>query len=103
MCPCAFQFAIPSRANDADAVMAASTATMHNDAVSYLCQQQFHQSIRCPTTTDPVTYALSGEWIEEERASTPPPTTILLVLPSGCTRYVGVTFDALCREEGVRL
>jgi pimeloyl-ACP methyl ester carboxylesterase len=81
------------------------------DAVTYLSQGKFHRSIICKRTQKRVTFALIGEWSDEHQFYYPRSASIdesdrpiiLYVLPSGCSRYVGLQLDGIASAHGVRI
>ncbi|KAJ9099908.1 hypothetical protein QFC21_003913 [Naganishia friedmannii] len=76
--------------------------TCHDDGVGcslhnsheYLCRIELHQRLFCQRTQLPVTYMDAGD---------PDGVPLLFVLPSGCTRWVGIQLEPLARRYGVRL
>jgi pimeloyl-ACP methyl ester carboxylesterase len=82
------------------------------DPVSYLSQGKFHKSILCKRTNSRVTYALIGDWDEVHYSYySPRPNAIsdsrrpiiLYILPSGCSRYMGVLLDGIACAHGQRM
>lgn len=88
------------------------------DPITYLSQVRFHQSIQCPRTRSRVTFALGGEgWdpavtqyygriarpsspITAYRHSGP---LLLYILPSGCSRLIGMLLEGICRSCNVSI
>ncbi|GAC71647.1 hypothetical protein PANT_5c00002 [Moesziomyces antarcticus T-34] len=88
------------------------------DPVAYLSQVRFHQSIQCRRTHSRVTFALGGSgW---DSAVTSKYGTInaagsgkdayhhqgpllLYLLPSGCSRLLGMILEGICRESNVSI
>lgn len=85
------------------------------DAVQYLSQGKFHRSIFCQRTQSRVTFALIGDWGQQEHLYHPRPSStertssrddgplVLYILPSGCSRYIGILLDGLASSRGVRM
>lgn len=79
--------------------------------VMYLSQGKFHRSIHCDRTGCKVTYGLIGDWSEKYHFYYPRKITkdgsdrpiILYILPSGCSRYVGIFLDRVASLKGVRI
>lgn len=76
-------------------IMSSIYSPLSKDVVSHLCDRRFSQRIICPSTSSPVTFADCGEESSQD--------IVLFCLPSGCSRWVGVGLDGICRKEKVRL
>lgn len=90
------------------------------DPVEYLSQARFHRSIRYGDGTDRISFALVGAWphdvvnrydvmgdelqhsLVEWQANRGKPI-VLYVLPSGCSRYIGVLLSAIAQENDVAI
>ncbi len=88
------------------------------DPVAYLSQVRFHQSIQCRRTQSRVTFALGGNgWdaavtskygsINTAASSTEgyyhQGPLLLYLLPSGCSRLLGMILEGICRESNVSI
>lgn len=74
----------------------------------YLSQGRFHRSIRCHRTQARVTFALIGDWgpgaqQTSTAAAAADGSVVLYILPSGCSRYVGILLDGIARAKNVRM
>ncbi|KAI5452465.1 hypothetical protein NCC49_000628 [Naganishia albida] len=68
--------------------------SLHN-SVEYLSRINLHQRLpSCSRTGLPVTYMDAGD---------PGGVPLLFMLPSGCTRWIGIQLEPLARRYGVRL
>ncbi|KAJ9478938.1 hypothetical protein PHBOTO_002439 [Pseudozyma hubeiensis] len=89
------------------------------DPIVYLSQVRFHQSINCARTQSRVTFALGGDgWDSsttayygsiEKKSSTVPGhyrhngPILLYLLPSGCSRLIGMLLEGICRAHQVSI
>lgn len=79
--------------------------------VTYLSQGKFHRSIQCQRTGCKVTYGLIGDWGDVHQLYYPQKikvddyskSIVLYILPSGCSRYVGVFLDRAALIKCVRM
>ena len=88
------------------------------DPITYLSQVRFHQSIQCARTQSRVTFALGGDgWdptvtqyygkidhLKHSPARLEHKGPLLLyVLPSGCSRLLGMLLEGVCRSSNVSI
>lgn len=88
------------------------------DPCTYLSQVRFHQSIKCPRTNARVTFALGGDgWdttvtqyygrVGKSSSSTGnyqhTGPLLLYMLPSGCSRLLGMLLEGICRAKKVSI
>ncbi|TKY86845.1 hypothetical protein EX895_004132 [Sporisorium graminicola] len=87
------------------------------DPVTYLSQVRFHQAVLCSRTQSRVTFALGGEGWDPAVTTQyggigtqDPPTKVayvhkgpilLYLLPSGCSRLLGMILEGICRHKKV--
>lgn len=78
------------------------------DPAVYLSQGKFHRSIRCNRTQARVTFALIGDWngdrVDGQRGDEQDEHNVILyVLPSGCSRYMGILLDGIANVKAARI
>lgn len=89
------------------------------EPISYLSQVRFHQSVHCARTQARVTFALGGDGWDPAatsyygRVGKAPATEslayrhkgpiLLYLLPSGCSRLLGMLLEGVCRANNVSI
>ncbi|PWN22801.1 hypothetical protein BCV69DRAFT_310313 [Microstroma glucosiphilum] len=73
----------------------ASCAPVTVSFLAHICSRNFHRRIKCPRTSSSVSYAVVGDLSSKD--------VVLYCLPSGCSRYLSLFHDGICRIVGVKV